>query len=94
MLGPENRAAVWRKAAPPTQRRKMEADKTRPQEEAGRCAKTVSQEKQGQWVKGENVQRNKLEPGESHEEKVNLIHHRRSTQNDELPSPTNMNSIP
>ncbi len=38
----------------------MVVDQIYPQEEEARCAKAVSLEKQGQWVKGENVEREKL----------------------------------
>lgn len=41
----------------------MMVDQIHVQEEAARCAKAVSQEKQGQWVKEENVERKKLSWG-------------------------------
>lgn len=59
-LRPGNRAALWSKAASSSSAgRKMVVDQMRPREEAARCAKAVSQEKKGQWVKGENEERKK-----------------------------------
>ena len=50
-----NRAALWSKETPSSGRRKMVVDQIHPQEEAARCAKIVSQEKQGQWVKERRI---------------------------------------
>lgn len=57
-LRPVNRA-VSSKVVSSSGRRKMVVDLTHPQEEATRCAKAVSQEKQGQGVSGSDVRRKK-----------------------------------
>ncbi|KAJ8369781.1 hypothetical protein SKAU_G00098090 [Synaphobranchus kaupii] len=50
---------IWHKATS-TQRRKLVIAEVRQQKEAERCAKAVSQAKQGQWTRWENVEHRKL----------------------------------
>ncbi|KAJ8403133.1 hypothetical protein AAFF_G00360490 [Aldrovandia affinis] len=50
---------TWHKATS-TQRRKLVVSQVRHQEEADRCAKAVSQSKQGQWTSWENLEHRKL----------------------------------
>ena len=49
----------WHKAAP-SQRRGLVVEEVRRQEQATRCAKAVSQSKQGQWMRWEGVERRKF----------------------------------
>ncbi len=50
---------AWHKATS-TQRRRLVVDEVRQQGEADRCAKAVSQSKQGQWTTWENLEHRKL----------------------------------
>ena len=50
---------TWHKAAP-SQRRGLVGEEVRWQEQVTRCAKAVSQEKQGRWMRWEGVERRKV----------------------------------
>ena len=81
---------TWHKAAP-SQRRGLVGEEVRWQEQVTRCAKAVSQEKQGRWMRWEGVERRKVSWKELLSmEAFHTSFILRATYN-VLPSPSNLN---
>lgn len=87
-LGMEKTTPTWQKATP-AERRHMVVEEVRRQEEAGRCAKAVSQAQQGRWMRWEGVKRNITWNDLWSMEAKGLSFILRATY-DVLPSPTNL----
>lgn len=81
---------TWHKATS-AQRRKLVAAEVRHQQEAERCAKAVSQAKQGQWTSWENVEHRKLTWRDLWEMEGSQISFIIRAAYDVLPTPKNLN---
>jgi hypothetical protein len=79
---------TWHKAIP-AERRKLVVAEFRHQQEAERCAKAVSQAKQGQWTTWENLENRKLTWKDLWEMEGSQISFIRATY-DVLPTPKNL----
>ncbi len=80
----------WHRAAP-AQRRRLVVEEVRRQEQATRCAKAVSQAKQGQWMRWEGVERRKFSWRELMGMEAFHISFTLRATYDVLPSPSNLN---
>ena len=89
-LGLGTSRPTWHKATP-TQRRKMVVGEVRQQEEADRCAKAVSQSKQGQWTSWENLEHRKLTWKDLWEMEGSRLSFIIRATYDVLPTPKNLN---
>lgn len=81
---------TWHKATS-AQRRKLVVAEVRHQQEAERCAKAVSQAKQGQWTSWENVEHRKLTWRDLWEMEGSQISFIIRAAYDVLPTPKNLN---
>lgn len=88
-LGAGASTPAWNKATP-FQRRKLVVQEVRQQEEAARCAKAVSQAKQGQWMTWEGVEKRKISWQELWEMEAFKASFTIRAAYDVLPSPKNL----
>ncbi len=80
---------TWQKATP-AERRRLVVEEVRHQEEADRCARAVSQAKQGRWMRWEGVERRKITWSELWNIESNMLSFTIRATYDVLPSPTNL----
>ena len=88
-LGLGEKRPCWGKAAS-RERRKMVVAEVRRQEEASRCAKAVSQVKQGQWMRWENVEKRNITWKDMWEMETSRISFLIRSTYDVLPTPKNL----
>lgn len=89
-LGLDEKRPCWNKSAS-RERRKMFAAEVRRQEESSRCAKAVSQVKQGQWMRWESVEKQTISWKDMWEMESSRISFLIRSIYDVLPTPTNLN---